>query len=183
MRLGGGGDVSLISPPVCPLILFFSECFLVSSNSGQSCWVKLVSLTDQPLPLYRGLSDCPSTVFPLFFLLPLRPSIWTSCSSIPLPSILHVHLISLNGNQDALTSPIPHPHLLSLFCKYGLLKDMWWRIPSLKERRWPPFQSLSSLLHPLCPIIGQELTMSWKSLCFRCADLWFQLYPMTSGLL
>lgn len=75
--------MSLIRPQPSPnlpcLVLFFffffSDCLLLSSNSGQSCWVKLVSLTDQPPPFYRGLSDCPSSCLPSFYFPSMTPNL------------------------------------------------------------------------------------------------------------
>lgn len=79
------------------LILFFSGCLFLFLNSGQSCWVRLVSQTDPPLPFYRGLS-CPSTYCLPSFFSPLRPLIWNSYSSSFLNAACR--------NSDALASSI-----------------------------------------------------------------------------
>lgn len=153
----------------CPLILLFCHCLLLSSYSGQNCWVKLVSLTDQPLLF---IEDCPTVQQCLSsFLSPLRPQICNSSGRIfPVPSTSSAPW-GFNDHQDALSSPIcPNFRVL----RSDLLSQKWGGLIHPLPPHTPP--------HPLCPVTGWTLTLSWNTelkhtvVCHN--DSWFHLYTL-----
>lgn len=174
-------DVSFIYPPVCPLILFFSECLLLSSNSGQSCWVKLVSLTDQPLPFYRGLSDCPTSVLPPFscFLLEPKFELLVVEYSPPLSTTSAPYQFEWEPRCIVFShTPLPSKP----FCKYGL-KDM----PSdLLFKKWGGlhFSLSTSTTPPTTPLslYWPKINTELESLCFFVLiyDFTYILWPLGS---